>query len=730
MQKSNYCRILLKIATFLKKFAKKKRKLDRDSVVIRVKGGKEVIKKEYVIKQRDARDCGACCLSSIIKYYGGYIPIEKIRIDTHTTFEGTSALNIIKASNTYGLDGKGIKTNYDELLNSAQILPIIAHIKTKKNMFHFVVIYKIEKNKITIMDPAKGYVKYSKKEFQELWTKVCIILKPRTKILKMHQEKSVLGTFLKAILKDKKILKIIIVFSICSLILNIILSFYLKISIDLLEYNSLSFILSILLTYLIMTILKVFLDREKSKYEIYLNKNLDGRMIIPFINHLFYLPSNIIKNRSEGEILTRVNDYSSIKEMFTSLLLSFLLDAVLAFSTIFILYIISKKLFLILCLVVLLYILVSLIYSPIIYRRLNDNIELETDFNSQLVENIANIESIKNLNIVETICSKLEFANIAFIKDTFNFNNLINNEKSILNFINEVGLTLINCLGIYLILKNQLSLINLVTFNSLVSYFLTPVKELADIIPKYNILKVSFSKINEFIDLKEEEFLPQPKSIDGDIDIQNLTYSYNGYQNIINNFSFKIEKGSKVFIDGKSGVGKSTICKLLMKYDEDFKGQIFIDDMNIKDIDTSTIRNSITYVSQDEKLFTDTIINNLTLSKEISEQDLKEVITTCSLEEVLEKKPLRLETMLIDGGTNLSGGEKQRLILARALLQNKNILILDEVLSEVSEELEKLIISNLKKKYQDKTIIYVSHRSLKDCFDWCLTLGSDEDETY
>lgn len=684
------------------------------------------MKKEYVIKQRDARDCGACCLLSIIKYYGGYIPIEKIRLDTHTTIEGTTALNIIKASNMYGLDGKGIKTNYNELLNSAQILPIIAHLKMKNNMFHFVVIYKIDKNRVTIMDPAKGYVKFSKKEFNELWTGICIILKPRTKILKMHQDKSVLVVFLKAIFQDKKILNKIIAFSICSLFLNIILSFYLKISIDLLEYNSVTFMLSILLTYLIMTILKVFLDREKSKYEIYLNKNLDGRMIIPFINHLFYLPSNIIKNRSEGEIMTRVNDYSSIKEMFTSLLLSFLLAALLALSTVFILYIISKKLFLILCLIVLLYLLVSLIYSPIIYRKLNDNIELETDFNSKLVENIGNIDSIKNLNIVETICSKLEFANIAFIKDTYNFNNLVNNERSILNFINEVGLTLINCLGIYLILKNQLTLINLVTFNSLVSYFLTPVKELADIIPKYNILKVSFSKINEFIDLKEEKLSPQTLLIDGDIDIQNLSYSYNGYQEVIKDFSSKIVKGTKVYIDGKSGVGKSTICKLLMKYDEDFKGKILIDGVNIKDIDTSSIRNSITYVSQDEKLFTDTIINNLTLSKEISEQDLKEVITTCSLESILEKKPLRLDTMLVDGGANLSGGEKQRLILARALLQKKNILILDEVLSEVSEELEKTIISNLKKKYQEKTIIYISHRKLENCFDVKITLGSDK----
>lgn len=687
------------------------------------------MKKEYVIKQRDARDCGACCLLSIIKFYGGYIPIEKIRIDTHTTNEGTTALNIIKAGNTYGLDGKGIKTNYDELLSSA-ILPVIAHIKTKNNLFHFVVIYKLEKNKVTIMDPAKGIIKYSKKEFLELWTGICLILKPRTKLLKIKKEKSVLMCFLKAVYQDKKILNKIIIFSICSLLLNIILSFYLKISTDFLEYNSNSLILYTLLIFIIITILKVFIDHEKTKHEIYLNKNLDGRMILPFVNHLFYLPSNIIKTRSEGEILSRVNDYSSIKEMFTSILLSFVLDTLLAFSTIFILYIISKKLFLILCLIVLLYILVSLVYSPIIYRKLNDNIELETDFNSKLVENIGNIESIKNLNIIETVCSKLEFANIAFIKDTYNFNNLINNEKSILNFINEVGLTLINSLGIYFILKGQLSLINLVTFNSLVNYFLTPVKELADILPKYNILKVSFSKINEFIDLKEESYLPLPKTINGDIDIQNLTYSYNGYQNIIDNISLKIKKGTKIFIDGKSGVGKSTICKLLMKYDEDYKGKILIDGINIKDINTSIVRNSITYVSQNENLFTDTIYNNLTLDKEISEQEINEVITTCSLEEVLMKKPLRLDTMLLDGGANLSGGEKQRLILARAILQNKNILILDEVLSEVSEKLEKEIISNLKKKYQDKTIIYISHRKLGSCFDGCLTLGSEKDGTY
>ena len=207
--------------------------------------------------------------------------------------------------------------------------------------------------------------------------------------------------------------------------------------------------------------------------------------------------------------------------------------------------------------------------------------------------------------------------------------------------------------------------------------------------------------------------------------IKNLTYSYNKYENVINKFNLVIPEGKLVLLKGKSGCGKSTLCNILNKYIDDYEGNILLGTINIKDLSLNTIRNNITYINQKEEIFSGSLKENITLGKDISEVEFQYICYLCKIDEIVKKRPLRYETFISPDENNLSGGEKQRIILARALLNNFNILILDEALSEVDMKLELNIIKNIRNIYKEKTIIYISHKKYPKIFDQVITIGSD-----
>ena len=313
---------------------------------------------------------------------------------------------------------------------------------------------------------------------------------------------------------------------------------------------------------------------------------------------------------------------------------------------------------------------------------------------------------------------QIEYKYCLFLKDTFRFNKLITYNNFVKNFINEVGICLITSFGCYYILKSHLTLIDLITFNSLLVYMLDPIKNIINLLPKINYLKASLNKISEFTNLKEENLQnTNEKFLMGDIVFENLTYTYNNYDYICKNLNLTIKEKQKVMFKGKSGCGKSTLCKLLYRLYDVKEGAIKINNINILDYGLNTIRKNITYLAQKESLFTDTIYNNIVLDQTVSTQRFKMICEICHLEEIVNKKPLRYDTMISDDIANFSGGERQRILLARALLKKSSILILDEALSEVQTDLEKNIIQDICTKFNDKTIIYITHRNLEDLFE-------------
>lgn len=660
--------------------------------------------KNITVYQSNISDCGACCLSSIIKYYNGYIPLEKIKDDTNTTAKGTTAYNIKKAAEKYGFNAFGTKTNDIQ----KELLPVIAHTNDN-NLLHFVVIYKYNHKYYYLMDPAKGYIKIKKEAFLKKWTNIILVLKPLNQ-LPQYDKNSILKDMLNNISKDdQKLVMKIIFLSIILSIFSIILSYQLKASMYFIEANTYQVVSIISLMFVCLSLLKTYFSYKKEEYAIYLNKNLDLKVIIPFIKHIFNLPLSVIKTKSQGEIITRFNELNNLKDLISEVIITIFLELLMALSSLFILYNINRKLFLILCIISLIYIIIGLITNPIINKKITDNIDLETIFTSTFLEKISSLDTIKNLAITAQTNNQIINKYCHFLNDTLTFQNFTNKYNMVKNFFGESSLIFLNAIGFTLVAKNSLSLIDLVTFDSLLSYYFDPIKNCINLLPKINLIKISIAKINEFYYISEEKEGLLEKFHNGPISIKNLTYSYDEYHYLLKNINLKINKNEKVLIKGPSGSGKSTLCQIMNKTLNNYQGLITIDNINIKDYSLKTIKKNIRYVSQKERLFTDTIENNITLKNKYSKKDLYKVIDITKVREIIDQKVLRLNTILLDSGSNLSGGERQRLILARAIIDKPPILILDESLSEVDDILEKQILSDLSTYLSNTTIIYVSH---------------------
>ena len=258
--------------------------------------------------------------------------------------------------------------------------------------------------------------------------------------------------------------------------------------------------------------------------------------------------------------------------------------------------------------------------------------------------------------------------------------------------------------------KNILSLGNFILFSSIIVYFIDPIKSILDLSESIDYIKNIYKRINDLLLIKSVKEEETDKLIDGDIYIKDLSYSPNNVDYIFNNVSFNIKKGSKFLLYGSSGNGKSTIMKILLKYLREYKGNILINNINLKDINSNIISNSFTYISQNNYINNDTLKNNIIYYRDISTNEYEKVINICNLETLRSRSILRDNYVIEDNGFNISGGEKQKIILARSLLKNSNYIVLDEALSEVSFDEEKEIISKIFDIFKDKTIIYISHK--------------------
>ena len=653
--------------------------------------------KKNIIRQDGLKDCGPTCLAIIIKYYKGYIAINELKQMCKTDRNGTTAYDLIEASKKCGFEAYGMRCQLKDINKENIILPCIAHVTINNSYNHYVVMEKIDfkRRKILINDPIGQKKYYHFDEFNKIFNNILIYMYP-VKVIKNTPNNSLKKFVFKIIKSSTRQLVQVIIISIFITLFSIITSFYMQYMIDNIMFPKK--IIFIFILFLILYIFKIISDFLRNKIIILINQKIDLNLTYDTFKQIINLPYCYYKNNTTGEIISKINDLEVVRQVISKVAISIFIDLPLTILAIVIMYIISPVLALVSLIIMLLYFLVIVLFRNSFNTQIDDCTISKADVTSYMIESINGYETIKGCNIKKQIMEKFEdkYANLSNrmvkLDSSYNFQYLIK------ELINNLGFIFIVLVGVFLVIEEQITIGQLISFNALLTYFLAPIRNIIDLDTSIKQARVAITKIlNLFYNRSSNAILN--KTMKGDIVIDNLNYSF-GDNTVLKNINLKIINGSKVMVIGSSGSGKSTLFKILKKYYEIPRNQIYIDEIDINDYQTS----DIVYVSQSEILFSDTVYNN------INSNNIIDISKLCLVDKIVQKNQLGYNMLIEENGFNLSGGERQRIILARAIARDFNILVIDEGLSQVDTNMERKIMKNLFQKYQKQTIIFISHR--------------------
>lgn len=680
------------------------------------------MKKFKCILQNDETDCGPACLAAIFGKYGLKVSIAKIRDIAGTDRQGTSAYGLVKVIEHYGFQQKVVEAN-ENALNQKLPLPAIAHVVIDDSLLHYVVITKIKGNTVVVSDPAKGIVKYNKEDFIKIWTKILILIAPTEESEKGNKKESTLLSFFRLLISQKWLLLKIFVFSLVLTSIGIITSFYYQVLMDnVVPSLSIEMLNYVSVITLCLFLVQIGLNFIRGFLIVKLEQNIDIPIMLGYYNHALILPMKFYSMRDTGEIISRFNDASSIRDIVSEASLTIMMDTIMAGVGAVVLFNSNKLLFIISVIMLILYGIIVYIYNEPIKKINRKTMELNSQVTSQFVETINGIETIKAFNQEEFEKQKTDKLYKKFLKKVFNEGVLSLSQQTATMFVAVVGELVILWVGATYVINGQLTLGELITFNALLGYFTEPIKNLIDLQPNIQTAVVAADRLGEILDIAPEYSYEQDKSdkkIEFDkISISNLDFRYGTRDLVLKNINFEFKFGDKIAFVGESGSGKTTLAKLFVRMYEQEKGSIKLDSFDIREFSINQIRNNVSYISQNVFLFGGTIKENLLFGNpDANDNDLSRVCKMCELEEYINNLPLKYNTRIEENGKNLSGGQKQRLAIARALLKKPQILIMDEATSNLDYITEKTIENTINKFSKNMTTIIIAHRlsTVKDC---------------
>lgn len=690
--------------------------------------------KYYCVKQHDTTDCGAACLATISKQNGYKISISKIREIAGTDRQGTNVYGIIQAAERLGFSAKGVKGDVEAFFSEFP-LPCIAHVLVDGGMMHYVVIHKITKKQVIIADPARGIVKLTPEEFfgqvrkegrppTYQWSGILVLLVKSNTFHKGDETQGLFERFLHLLFPQKKLLAHIFVASLLYTVFGILAAFYFQELVDSVLPDGLRqtlFTLSV--GVILLNIFRVLLSAFRSHLLLHLSQKLDIALLLGYYRHVLSLPMNFFGTRKVGEIISRFTDASKVRDAISGATLTIMIDTFMAVAGAIILYMQNATMFAIAFLMVVLYGVIVIVFNKQ-FKKLNEKeMEDNAQLTSYLVESLNGIQTVKAYNAERKVNQETESKFVKLLKSVFSLCMTENIQSSLKTTIELIGGVIILWIGGIQVIQGNMTMGQLITFNSLLAYFLDPVKNLINLQPQMQTAVVAAERLGEILDLEAEKDEVEnrkmnPDSLAGDIEFQNLDFRYGTRRLVLEDINLHIKQGEKVAFVGESGSGKTTLSKLLLHLYQPEKGAILINNNNIEDIRIEALREKIAYIPQETFLFSGTILENLTLGMdEVTMDEVIEAAKKAQAHDFINELPLRYETRLEENGSNLSGGQRQRLAIARAMLKKPDILILDEATSNLDAITERALDITVHEFCQNMTTIFIAHRlsTIKNC---------------
>lgn len=675
-------------------------------------------------KQPDAKDCGPTCLRIVAKYYGKLISLQEIRNLSETTREGSNLLKLSDAAENIGFKTIGVKLDYTKLKEAP--LPLVVHF----NKNHFVVVYKIKNDTVYISDPAHGLLSYTKEEFIKHWignnanedTKegIALLLEVTPKFMELDWEKYDKTSFkflLQYLFKYKSLLTQLLIGLLVGSILQLIFPFLTQSIVDVgIQNQDINFIYVVLAAQLMLFIGKSSVDIFRGWILLHLSTRINISLVSDFFIKLMNLPIAYFDTRMTGDIMQRINDHSRIESLLTGSTLNTLFSLVnlLVFGAVLIYY--NLTIFLIFLAGSILYVIWILFFlkrrKELDYKRFSQLSQEQ----STVIELVNGMQEIKMNNAEKQKRWKWEFLQARLFK--INIKSLVLNQTQSVgsSFINEIKNIIITFMSAILVIKGSITLGMMLSIQYIIGQLNSPISQLVGFIQATQDAKISLERLNEIHEKEDEENRNKQiiKNIkpDEDISIKDISFRYIGSdENVLDNLSLQIPAKKITAIVGASGSGKTTLMKLLLKFYDPSKGSIFYGDHHLDNISHKVWRSNCGVVMQEGYVFNDTIAYNIAVGEDtIDEEKLLHAVKIANIYDFIQSLPLGFNTKIGNEGVGMSTGQKQRLFIARAVYKNPNLLFFDEATSALDAKNERIIMENLNRFFEDKTVVIIAHR--------------------
>ncbi len=678
--------------------------------------------------QPDAMDCGPTCLRIVAKHFGRHYNLETLRNLTWKTREGVSLLTISDAAEKIGFRTQGVRLTIDKLPEIP--LPAILHW----NQNHFVVLYKIKKSRkgavYYISDPAHGLVEYNEKDFLKSWAStsqndlpagIALLLQPTAEFYKEEGEtvnRTGFGYLFSYLKPYRKLITQLMLGFLTGSLLSLIFPFLTQAIVDVgISTNNLNFIVLVLVAQLVLAVSQTAVGFIRSWIMLHTSTRVSISLISDFLIKLMKLPIRFFDTKLIGDLRQRIDDNQRIQSFLTGNLISMSFGIFIFIIYSFVMAYYDWTILLIFYIGSALYIGWILLFlkkrKEIDYKRFS----VSAANQSNVYQLITGMQEIKLNNCEKQKRWEWERIQARLFKVSVKGLMLQQNQMAGSTLINQAKNILISFIAAKAVIEGNMTLGMMMAVQYIIGQLNSPINEFIGFIQAGQDAKISLERLGEIHKNEEEEQagvvtldeLPAKR----DITISNLSFHYEGPKSprVLNNINLVIPENKITAIVGASGSGKTTLIKLLLGFYPPAEGKIEVDNVNLNSLNMEMWRQNCGTVMQDGFIFSETIANNIAIGVDVPDKaKLAQAVKVANIDEFIESLPLRYNTKIGQEGSGLSQGQKQRILIARAVYKNPEFLFFDEATNSLDANNEKVILENLNSFYEGKTVITVAHR--------------------
>lgn len=671
------------------------------------------------MRQHYKYDCGAACLASIAAFYGIKVSLARIRMACGCTPEGISLQGMIDGASKIGLAARGYKSSQKELAPLKELgSPFIAHITDDDGYYHFIAVYEITDTGLRIMDPAQGKITWiTLQEFTRKWTGYMIAVAPDTATGTAEGRHTPISHHLLALFKSffREIALAFAGSAVCTFT-GISITFLLQQLIDdVVPKGDYTAMAAVGILVVLLTALTLYIGWATAGYLIRCSLKIETSLISKYIWKLFSLPQEFFNNYRAGDISSRRDDISNIRSFITEGAIGIVTGIITIVGALLAMLFYNPRLTLYISLFIPLYYGLYKLSGRISHKYSREIASANAAFESQMLDCISGIGEIRHYGAHGLAAGKMEGCLVSLMEKLHRCGNALNLFETLAQGVSKALVCIILTIGSAAVLKGEMSIGELVGFYSLCTFLTVPLGTLISAGENIARTTVSCGRIFEIMDLPDESCQGEslaPKGAGGNMEFHSVGFRFPGREVLLENLSFSIPAGKITLVRGESGCGKSTLAKLILRDYAPDKGMICCSGVNIAQFNLQQWRDSIGYVPQRIHLFNASILENITLGEE--DPDMERLLGIClslGMEGMMRKFPQGLLTLTGEKGTWLSGGECQKIAIARAMYRNPPIYIFDEVTSSLDASSEQCVLrAMLGLRDAGKTILFISHK--------------------